>query len=223
MLHPKREPTQCAVPAGRGDTVQGFQGAWLGVHKRARGPNGEEAPQRQRRRRLLLVACGLSTLPELHATQCLAWQIYHCSLLMQHADVRIVCVYSTWVMLNTVTRRPVRIPEEMRVKLDAFTPKPLRCARNDQVALGNLVAARKGSQKHFVMKFAVPFLVLHDAWASIVCLLRCFCLCPPRNTCTSVRRPASTDGLLRESRTVFEASQAKQRLPELALPAEVRS
>lgn len=33
---------------------------------------------------------------------------------------------STWVMLNTVTRRPVRIPEEMRVKLEAFCPKPPR-------------------------------------------------------------------------------------------------
>ena len=35
---------------------------------------------------------------------------------------------STWVMLNTEKRRAVRIPDEMRVKLYAYTPQPLRCA-----------------------------------------------------------------------------------------------
>ena len=33
---------------------------------------------------------------------------------------------STWVMLNTEKRRAVRIPDEMRVKLYAYTPQPLR-------------------------------------------------------------------------------------------------
>ena len=31
-------------------------------------------------------------------------------------------------MLNTEKRRAVRIPDEMRVKLYAYTPQPLRCA-----------------------------------------------------------------------------------------------
>jgi len=39
----------------------------------------------------------------------------------------LTCVLrSTWVMLNTEKRRAVRIPDEMRVKLYAYTPQPLR-------------------------------------------------------------------------------------------------
>ena len=44
-------------------------------------------------------------------------------------DLYVIYVFcSTWVMLNTEKRRAVRIPDEMRVKLYAYTPQPLRWA-----------------------------------------------------------------------------------------------
>ena len=35
---------------------------------------------------------------------------------------------STWVMVNTVTRRLAKMPDEMRVKMDLLSPNPRRQA-----------------------------------------------------------------------------------------------
>ena len=37
------------------------------------------------------------------------------------------CWRSTWVMLNTVTRRLAKMPDEMRLKMEYMAPHPHRC------------------------------------------------------------------------------------------------
>ena len=52
-----------------------------------------------------------------------AWQsdLHGCSHLIPG------CCCSTWVMLNTSTRKVAKIPDKMRHKLDNLAPHPFRC------------------------------------------------------------------------------------------------
>ena len=80
--------------------------------------------------RLLLSKGAHFLVKRLHVRCCMHAAIAQQPVASVLASPNIVgCVpRSTWVMLNTEKRRAVRIPDEMRVKLYAYTPQPLRCA-----------------------------------------------------------------------------------------------